>query len=87
MRASLSNGSVTPVVAGDQWLSSWSGVAGQGVTYVVTTPETPGDVHLRPWRAGSELRLPDVNREWLSEVALPEEGDAVRLGFAKATGE
>jgi len=64
-------GGVTPVVAGDRVVISWSASAdGRQIAFAASDPTSPAEVFVCAADGTGERRLTDLNRDWKSEVAL-----------------
>jgi dipeptidyl aminopeptidase/acylaminoacyl peptidase len=72
VRAATSDGSISPTIAGERWVTSVSASAdGSRLAFVANAPDHPGDVFVCAGDGSEERRLTDVNRDWLASVELP----------------
>jgi len=72
VRASLAGATVQPIVTGERWMMNVSAPAEAGLlAFVANSPSEPGDVYVCRLDGSQERRLTEVNRDWLSSIALP----------------
>ena len=71
-RVATSDGSVTPVVAGERQLTFTSAASAAGrIAFAAVATEIPGDVYSCRWDGSDERRLTRINEQLLAELSLP----------------
>jgi dipeptidyl aminopeptidase/acylaminoacyl peptidase len=75
-RVAAGGGAVTPLVAGERVLSSWSMARGGRLAFIASTPDQPAELFLvdpgtdPATPVAAARRLTHVNRDWSDSVAL-----------------